>query len=153
MFQALSCFFVLRVSKSWSGDWGCSNPSSFWAYVVTFYFQTAVDTLLMKLTTTIHDSAYAVVAEYVKVSYRYISCWRLRMKEVGSLVPWLSPRPDEKWKRYFLSGRGEGLGTRLAYARVCYYLKSLALDGRCCVTGGCSAVKDALHEPLQGNTI
>ena len=39
-----------------------------------FYFQTAVDTLLMKLTTTIHDTAYAVVAEYVKVSYRSNSC-------------------------------------------------------------------------------
>jgi len=34
-----------------------------------FHLQTAVDTLLMKFTTTIHDSTYAVVAEYVKVSY------------------------------------------------------------------------------------
>lgn len=46
----------------------------FWACFVIFYFQTAVDTLLMKLTTTIHDSAYAVVAEYVKVSYRSNGC-------------------------------------------------------------------------------
>ena len=29
--------------------------------------QTAVDTLMMKFTTTIHDQAYAVVAEHVKV--------------------------------------------------------------------------------------
>ena len=31
------------------------------------YTQTAVDTLMMKFTTTIHDQAYAVVAEHVKV--------------------------------------------------------------------------------------
>lgn len=29
----------------------------------------------------------------------------------------------------------------------------LALDGRCSVAGGCPAVKDALHEPLQGNNM
>ena len=54
-------------AKIWAG-------TSFWASFVIFYFQTAVDTLLMKLTTTIHDSAYAVVAEYVKVGYRSNGC-------------------------------------------------------------------------------
>ena len=29
----------------------------------------------------------------------------------------------------------------------------LALDGRCSVAGGCPAVKDALHEPLQGDSV
>ena len=44
-------------------------------------------------------------------------------------------------------------------ARVCYYLSftinvlTLAVDGRCSVTGGCPAVKDALHEPLQGDSV
>lgn len=36
-------------------------------YTVLTYTQTAVDTLMMKFTTTIHDQAYAVVAEHVKV--------------------------------------------------------------------------------------
>ena len=46
-------------------------------------------------------------------------------------------------------------------ARICYYpsyemtinVLSLALDGGCSVAGGCSAVEDALHEPLQGNNM
>ena len=36
--------------------------------VLYVYTQTAVDTLMMKFTTTIHDQAYAVVAGYVKVN-------------------------------------------------------------------------------------
>ena len=39
-----------------------------------FHLQTAVDTLLMKFTTTIHDSTYGVVAEYVKVSTSALCC-------------------------------------------------------------------------------
>ncbi len=44
---------------------------------VCFLLQTAVDTLLMRFTTSIHDSAYAVVADYAKVSvsgcgYKYV---------------------------------------------------------------------------------
>ena len=52
---------------------------------------------------------------------------------------------------------------RVVIARVCYYLSfmkyyhkcpiPLALDGRCSVAGGCPAVKDALHEPLQGDSV
>ena len=46
-------------------------------------------------------------------------------------------------------------------ARVCYHLSyemamnvlPLGLDGGCSVTRGCSAVEDALHEPLQGNNM
>lgn len=38
------------------------------AYGILGKTQTAVDTLMMKFTTTIHDQAYAVVAEYVKTS-------------------------------------------------------------------------------------
>ncbi len=40
--------------------------------VLTYGFQTAVDTLLMRFTTSIHDSAYSVVSDYAKV--RKIVC-------------------------------------------------------------------------------
>ena len=35
------------------------------------HVQTAVDTLLMMITSSIHDLTYAVVVKYVKVQYNY----------------------------------------------------------------------------------
>jgi hypothetical protein len=42
------------------------------AYSILGKTQTAVDTLMMKFTTTIHDQAYAVVVKYVKVKSHWV---------------------------------------------------------------------------------